>query len=109
MLPHVELVPKRNQQRSYPHYDIFAGSQLVGVITVPVPGAPGDAWTWSINTICVDGSVNAPMKGYTHTLEEAKVHFRKAFDIWLAWAIAMPRWDLKRGEIDKNLKAIGVD
>jgi hypothetical protein len=32
---------------------------------------------------------------------------RTAFDQWLVWAKAIPQWDLKRAEIDKNLKAIG--
>jgi len=106
--PYVDLVPKLRTDLSYPQYDIFAGEQLVGVIHRNVPTATSEIWFWAINTVMVDSTVGAAMKGYNRGLDSAKADFRQAFDVWLAWAIAMPKWDLKRPRIDKNLKAIGV-
>lgn len=107
-LPHVDLNPKMRADHGWPHYDVFAGEQLVGVIHRQIPTAATEVWFWTINTVLADSTVGAPMKGYTRSLNEAKADFRQAFNVWLAWAIAMPRWDLKRSQIDKNLKAIGV-
>ena len=39
MPPHVDLVPKKRHDVDIPHYDIFAGEQLVGAIGQPVPFA----------------------------------------------------------------------
>ena len=108
MPPHVDLVPRNRHDIGVAHYDIFAGEQLVGVIGQPVPFAQREVWSWALNTIMVDGSIGIPIKGYAHKLDGAKGDFRKAFDVWLGWAMAMPTWDLKRPHIDKNLKAMGV-
>jgi hypothetical protein len=40
-----------------PHYDIFAGEQLVGVIGQPVSFAQREGWSWALNTIMVDVSI----------------------------------------------------
>lgn len=109
-LPHVDLTAKKRADKDWPHFDIVAGpgEHLVGVIHRQIPTATTEVWFWTINTIMVDSSVGAAMKGYTRSFDEAKADFRQAFDVWLAWAIAMPKWDLKRAQIDKNLRAIGL-
>jgi len=62
MPPHVDLVPKKRHDVDIPHYDIFAGEQLVGVIGQPVPFAQREVWSWSLNTIMVDGSLASRSK-----------------------------------------------
>jgi hypothetical protein len=51
------------------------------------------SWWWGINTITFDSTVGDPMKGYAETLPTAQAEFRAAFDRWLAWALALPKWD----------------
>jgi hypothetical protein len=108
VLPHVDLIAKLNRTRERPDYDIFAGEQLVGRIYLMHVTSTNESWWWGLNSICLDATIPGMMKGYTQSLEKAQASFRAAFDVWLAWATAMPTWDLKQRQIGPQLKKIGV-
>ena len=67
-----------------------------------------ESWWWGLNTVCFDSTVPGTMKGYTDSFEKARTSFREAFDVWLAWAIALPVWDAKQREIGPQLIEIGI-
>ena len=75
--PQVDLVPRKRHDIGVPHYDIFAGEQLVGVIGQPVPFAQREVWSWALNTVMVDNSIGIPIKGLSESLDKAKAYFRR--------------------------------
>lgn len=108
-MDHIDLVARRDQESGALDFHIYAGEQRVGRIYQYHKISTSETWWWGLNTICIDATFPPPMKGYTHTFEEARAAFRSAFDRWLIWAGAVPKWDLKRAHIDENLRKIGAD
>lgn len=102
----VQLIPRRQPdlQQGFRDYHIYAGEQRVGRIYQ----THKTGWWWGINSVMLDMTVGVVLQGYVGTQQEAQKNLRTAFDVWLAWALAMPASDLKFEQIDKNLKAIGV-
>lgn len=102
----VELVARRQAdlEQGHANYHVYAGEQLVGCIYQQAPGH----WRWAINTVMVDATIGMPLSGYAADMAEAQAHLRPAFERWLEWATAVPESDLKRGPLDRNLRAIGL-
>lgn len=109
-MPQVHLIAKLNRTRERPDYDIFAGEQLVGRIYLTHATSKTESWWWGLNTITFDSSLGPPevSRGYVDSLPKAQAAFRKGFDLWLEWALAMPSWDLKHKQVRVELKKIGA-
>ena len=109
MAAKIALIPKRQEdlQGGRPDYHIVAGQQLVGRIYKTVMGGNTECWFWGVNSVTVDLSVGATMHGHADSLEQARAKLRAAFDVWLAWARAMPRSDLKYERIATELWRMG--
>ncbi len=56
----------------------------------------------------IDMTVGVPIHGYADSLPDAKVKLRAAFDVWLAWAKAVPPEDPKYRWIAAEPVRIGV-
>ena len=89
-VPRVELIARRQADlHGRPDYSIYAGAQLVGRIYQQ----PDGRWIWAISSIMSDATVGERLSGYADPLDEAKQHFRNAFEGWLPWALAIKATD----------------
>lgn len=110
MVPRIELVPRRQEdlQGGNPDYHIDAGALRVGRIYRTHFHSASEGWRYGVNGVMVDFTVGVPLQGYAASFEDAKSKLREAFDIYLAWALALPQSDLKFPRVDRDLKAMGA-
>jgi hypothetical protein len=105
--PRIVLVARREKdlQDGQPDYSIWAGEQRVGRIYRKHRSGDRELWFWGINSVICDLTVGASTQGLDATsFEDARARFRKAFDRWLAWALAIPRGDMKYEPVSAQLK-----
>ena len=103
-LPHIELLAPRQEdlQARYPDYLIYAGERLVGRIYCQVGGmGRTEQWYWGVQGAFTSMEIG-PLHGHAPSFDHAKAQLRTAFDLWLAWALSVPTWQLSCARIRKD-------
>ena len=111
MSPRIVLIARREKdlQDGQPDYSIWAGEQRVGRIYRKHRRGDRELWFWGINSVTSDMTVGDPMQGLdAASFEDARARLRVAFDHWLAWALAIPRGDMKYERLSTELKKMGA-
>ena len=109
-VPHIELLARRQEdlQDRYPDYFIYAGECLVGRIYCQVGGlGRTEQWFWGVKGVFTSVEIGQ-LQGLAPSFDHAKAQLRTAFDLWLAWAVAVPPSHLSYARIRKDLGEVGA-
>ena len=110
LLPHVELIARQQEdlQRRYADYLIYAGERLVGRIYCQVGGmGRTEQWFWGVQGVFTSMEIGQ-LRGLAPSFDHAKTQLRTAFDLWLAWALAVPPSHLSYATIRRDLRDVGA-
>jgi hypothetical protein len=104
--PEIDLVPRRQPDLGEGRldYHVYAGEQLVGRFYESSPGV----CFRGLNPVMYDSTVDWPMKGHVASIEDAQPSMRRAFDVWLPWALRIAPGDPKFSRVDQDLRRVGA-